>query len=337
MKSWANLGNDKSEKEGNTNNNDMTTTIATKATTATMKTKVRKTKEKKKKEDMNPRISTSSFEVGAPSVHDSLMLPPPLPEINRKPSKLALGGLIPGSLRLSTVRSTGSRVSSTSSRADTPVMLHPPPANGLYALSNARLSALDSSAHLVLDPDGRPTSAYSMSSSGSSSLRPPSSASAYSRSSGSRSASAFSARSSRSSSSSMVSVRWNEDCLQGTREIQRRERAERKGQHGAKESRRSAEGRRRTTVAEIFPEIRASAGTPRNSLESNVSGESKKQPLVVTLDEATTDGSSGDDTPVSGTPAKRARPRPMSEQLLGKARPKAMMDNTDGKYLGTAP
>ncbi|EKM52947.1 uncharacterized protein PHACADRAFT_259113 [Phanerochaete carnosa HHB-10118-sp] len=150
-----------------------------------------------------------------------------------------------------------------------------------------------------------------------------------SRSSG-MSASAFSMRSQRSSSSSNASVRWDEDCLQGTREAQRRERAQRRSQPGAQESKQSADPRRRTPVIEIFPEIRSTPTMKRSSLEEHAARGNGEQPPVVTLEEATTDYQSEGETSGSATPVKRARPRPWSEQLLEKVRPKAISGDAEG-------
>ena len=38
----------------------------------------------------------------------------------------------------------------------------------------------------------------------------------------------------------------------------------------------------------------------------------------------------GDGAGLSETPAKRARPRPVSEQMLGRPRPQAICDNSEG-------
>lgn len=342
MKSWANLGSEKTDKEGNNDTN--TNTFMRSATTATIKTKEKgrklkdkEGKSKKKENKMAKRPSTSSFEAGTlGSLPHSPI--PPLPEytLNKKPSKLALGGLLPGSLRLGTVRPLGSRLSSTSSTASRPATPTIPqaPSGTLYGLPNSRLSA-DASAHLVMGPNGRPCSAYSTSSQGSS-LRPASTASGISvisRVSSGMSASAFSTRSARSSNSSVASVRWDEDGLAGVKERQRREREmrreERRNNPDAKESRRSSDGRKRTAIAEIFPEVRSSSQSKRSSFESNV--DSVRQPPVFTVEEATTDGHGDCDSDCTDTPLKRVRPRPMSDQLPGKNRPKAFSNDAEGK------
>jgi hypothetical protein len=46
---------------------------------------------------------------------------------------------------------------------------------------------------------------------------------------------------------------------------------------------------------------------------------------IVTIEEATVDGHSDVETP-----SKRARARPLSEQLLGRSRPKAMYEDENG-------
>ena len=231
MKSWANLGGDKSEKEGNMNDTNATT--LTKSTTATMKIKEKgkktkeKTKEKSKKKEEKKldRNSSSSFEAGMLSPPGS-PLPTQVETISRKPSRLALGGLLPSTLRLGTARSLGERTSSTSSTASglaIPVSPTSMSGNSLYGLANVRLSA-SSTTYLNTASNGRPSSGYSMSSQGSS-LRPTSTVSGMSQRSG-MSASAFSIRSGKSSSSSVASVRWDEEGLAGVKEMQRRERQE---------------------------------------------------------------------------------------------------------------
>lgn len=326
MKSWANLGG---SKEGNTKegNNDTNATTFTKSTSATIKTreKGKKTKEKSKKKEKETeakkadRNSTSSFEAGALSPQ-SILPVPDASTLHKKPSKLSLAGLIPGTMRLGTARQMGSRVSSTSStRSGLGALLTPTSPNSMYGLPNARLSA-GSATQL---PDGRSSSAYSTISSQGSSLRPPSTASGTS-------ASAFSMRSSKSSNSS-VSVRWDENTIAGVKETQRRERGERRNCPSALETanRRSAEGRRRTTVTDLFPEMRSSLTDKRTSMESNASSE--KRPPVLTVDSAPNDGHDDDDLNATPMPVKRARPRPMSEQLLGKSRPKPISDDADGE------
>ncbi|KIP05270.1 hypothetical protein PHLGIDRAFT_128997 [Phlebiopsis gigantea 11061_1 CR5-6] len=330
MKSWANLGSDKSAdtKEGN----DTVTKARTKlAATATIKTK-KKSKEKegktkKKEEKDKDRISTSSFEAGALSSLPQSTPPPDAHAINKKPSKLALGGLLPSTVRLGTVRPMGSRFSSISSTASRLPVVTPAPTTTLYGLPNNRLSA-DSTAHLVMGANGRPASAFSACTAGSS-LRPPSTSSGMSvasRTSSGMSASAFSTRSGRSSSSSVGSVRWDEDGLAGVKERQRRERELRQGERRndltAQESTRGAEGKRRIAIMEIFPEVQPAAQAKKTSVDTVA-----RQPPIVTVEEATIDDRSGCESGAS-TPLKRVRARPASEQLLNMRRPKAFSDDT---------
>ncbi|RDB16264.1 hypothetical protein Hypma_003001 [Hypsizygus marmoreus] len=109
---------------------------------------------------------------------------------------------------------------------------------------------------------------------------------------------------------------------------------ETKGKSKDRESRRSSEGRRRTPLSEVFP---------ANRSESPV----RRTLPIVTVEAATSDGHSApddhsiieeeeedqvqDEQPLA-TPVKRARPRPLSEQLLGKSRPRPMYEGEDGKY-----
>ncbi|KZP22137.1 hypothetical protein FIBSPDRAFT_890704 [Athelia psychrophila] len=125
------------------------------------------------------------------------------------------------------------------------------------------------------------------------------------------------------SAGSSGSVRWDEAGLRTVREMRRRERAGLegdKGRKGSRESRRSAEGRRRTPVDSIFAHREEEGGGAA--------------PPLLTLQEATLDGhDSVNDSPVSRgtlTPVKKARPRPMSEQMLGKSRPEPMKDEESG-------
>ena len=130
-------------------------------------------------------------------------------------------------------------------------------------------------------------------------------------------------------------MRWDEDVIAGAKEMQRRERQERRMNPSAlgRDSRRSTEGRKRTTIAEVFPEVQTSDSEKRRSVESSSGG--AMQPPVVTVDNATSYGhGEGNATPKSlaDTHVKRARPRPVSEQLLGRSRPKPIMDDANGKW-----
>ncbi|THG95127.1 hypothetical protein EW026_g6465, partial [Hermanssonia centrifuga] len=326
MKSWANIGNANLDtKEDNTvdpttnRTNTLTNTATNTATALTTKTKEGKKKKKPKKEKTLGRYSGSSFEAGALSPQSSpvLLRGAPLPEeptTKKKYSgKLGLG--LPSTLRLTALRNTSS-VSLASATAST----RGPPPSAMLTHDN-RLSA--DSAHLTMGTNGRPSSTLSAASSGgSSSLRPPSTASGVSAFGGGRSA--------RSSSSSVVSVRWDEEGLKDVRAMQRRERSEAaatttttRGQKevAGRESRHSSEGRKRTPISEVFPEIQAGSR-----------GASPKENPLVLLEEATEDGHEKPRNvmDISETPVKRARARPMSEQLLVKTRPKAMTDGSDG-------
>jgi len=293
----------------------------------------KKTKKKKEKDDKLKtgtfRLSSSSFEIGTAS---------PMPKEKektlgkKKHSILGLGLPSSMTMRLPTVRS-GSTTSS--------VMAPPPATMGMSAASRLSID----SAH-ILAQQGRDRSASVMSTSTASSLRPISVTS--SRSGGASSG----------GSSCGASVRWDEEGLQAGRELRRKERKERearekeekeaekvksKGKKSKKESkkekekegsgRRSAEGQRRTPLSEVFPVNYAGAPEP-------VETEEWPLPPIVTVESATCDGHSvgGDDGSVLSresnerlaTPVKKARPRPMSEQLLGRGRPKCY-EGDDGK------
>ncbi|KAF7982388.1 hypothetical protein HWV62_28475 [Athelia sp. TMB] len=120
-----------------------------------------------------------------------------------------------------------------------------------------------------------------------------------------------------SAGSSAASVKWDEQGLKTVKEMRKKERASvdaergRSSKESTRGSRRSAEGWKRTPVTSVFPHNEGCASLP-----------------LLTLEEATMDGhDSINDSLVSTattTPVKKARPRPMSEQLLGKSRPEAM-------------
>ncbi|KAI0696589.1 hypothetical protein BC835DRAFT_853465 [Cytidiella melzeri] len=318
MKSWANMGPN-SDKEGNNNNNasDITNTNTTASTTVTSskakekseekkkkKTKKEKEKEGGKKEKKSVRISGSSFEAGALSSQGSPAPPVKVEEaLKKKQSILGLG--LPSTMRLGTVR----RPSNASSALGVPQQQQQP------ATMGNRLSA--ESAHLIMGVNGRPSSTISS----GSSLRPPSTASGIS---------AFSQRSPRSSSSSVASVRWDEAGLQHVKERQRRERQIRresadtqgKPSREGRESRRNSEGRRRAAIVDIFPEARQRPSSAHSSVEP--------VPPILTVEEATADGHEDPNVSVASTPVRRARPRPVSEQMLSKARPKPVTDDSEG-------
>ncbi|KAI0354136.1 hypothetical protein OH77DRAFT_1405859 [Trametes cingulata] len=345
MASWAQLSND---KEGNAGPATATATTTTdtvrsgktkdekktkekskeKEKGETTKKKKKKDKEKTKEKESKERegakegkqntvrYSGSSFEAGALSAQGS---PAPLRTEDggrtlsrKKQSVLGLG--LPSTLRLATVRdASGSTTGSSTGVPQAP----------------QRLSV--DSAHLILNAQGRPSSILSS----GSSLRPPSTASGISTFSGGRSP--------RSSSSSVASVRWDEAGLQTAKEMQRKERRtrrekEKEGGKTSKESRRTSDSRRRTPISEIFPETQMQAKQREPSLSPPAS--IAERPIVM-VEEATADGHSpptdderehereDEQISLSETPVKRARPRPMSEQMLGRPRPQPICDDGD--------
>ncbi|OSC98903.1 hypothetical protein PYCCODRAFT_1470720 [Trametes coccinea BRFM310] len=330
MASWAQLSND---KEGNAA--PSTTDVGkpktkeekktskekdekkTKEKGDTMKKKKKKDKEKTKEKEIGSkekektiRYSGSSFEAGALSAQGS---PAPLKTEDgartlsrKKQSVLGLG--LPSTLRLATVRDASS--STTGSATGVPQ-------------APARLSV--DSAHLILNAQGRPSSILSS----GSSLRPPSTASGIST---------FSGRSPRSSSSSIASVRWDEVNIRSVKETQRKERRTRREKEKesgktTRESRRSSESRRRTPISEIFPETQMHAQEGQKRDPSLSPPGSIMDHPIVRVEEATADGHSAptdDEASLGETPVKRARPRPMSEQMLGRPRPQPICDNGEG-------
>ncbi|RDB27260.1 hypothetical protein Hypma_004359 [Hypsizygus marmoreus] len=276
--------------------------------------KKRTKKKEKEKEDMEKdraqtlRLSTSSFEVGAAS---------PMPKEKtkslgkKKHSILGLG--LPSTMGAMTMRLPTVRNGSTASSVVAP------PANNRLSVESAQILG-----------QGRDRAGSVMSTSTASSLRPISMTSSMS---GSR-------------VSSGSSVRWDEDCLENVKELRRRERrekeekareggeTEKKGKSKDRESRRSSEGRRRTPLSEVFPANRPESPVRRT-----------RTLPIVTVEAATSDGHSApddhsiieeeeedqvqDEQPLA-TPVKRARPRPLSEQLLGRSRPRPMYEGEDG-------
>ncbi|KAJ3980260.1 hypothetical protein F5890DRAFT_1557848 [Lentinula detonsa] len=248
-----------------------------------------------KKEDKNKtqrvRNSTSSFEAGAlttsPDARASLG--------KKKRSILGLG--LPSTMRLPAVRS-GSTTSSI----------------GVNNADNNRLSVDSAVATAARMRSGSTISTGS-------SLRP---------------ISTTSSTSCVSSGSSAASVRWDESGLETVKELRRKEKetkrqsiedaeADANRKKANRESRRSSEGRRRTPIADVFPDIQEDSPKPAASLRS-VSGGA---PLL-TLEEATSDGHERVAEDELSTPMKRARPRPLSEQLLGRKRPQGIHDE-DGE------
>ena len=272
----------------------------------------RKTKEKKGKDD-TVKMSTSSFEAGTinnpcvPKV--SLEVPPEdmIPKtIGKKQSVLGLG--LPSSLRFGTVRSA---VSTTNPKEERP------PAG------TVRRTSVSSAMSLNLPTSRRPSSTIS----NSSSLRPPSTASGMSR-----------------SSSSSASVKWDEEGLETVKEMRKKDREERRrnstdsnavlNDATKKGSRRSAEGRKRPLVSDLFAEVEICNRPISPEAQSQCSSVISKEGPIVNIETATNDGHGhASDLETLETPVKRARPRPMSEQMLSNIpRPQGIYNNVERKH-----
>lgn len=237
--------------------------------------------------------------------------------VKRKQSKIGLGGPQSQTMKLSSMHMrSSSNLSTTTSSSQQQKD------KDRESTIRSRMSAGSDSAHLVMGANGRPASA-SVSSTSGSSMRPPSSMSGIS---------AFSFRSPRSSNGSVASVRWDEAGLQTVKEMQRRERERRRqsvesqsqSQSKAKSSTREREGkgpegRRRAAIADVFPEVRQQpASKPIQPIE----------PIEeVSVDSSLSQGSPRED--VTST-VKKTRRRPMSEQMIGRPRPKGMSEGEDG-------
>ena len=301
------------------------------------------------------RISTSSFEIG----HLSASPEAPKATVSKKHSILGLG--LPSAMRLPRMRG-GSTASSLNLNAmSSPGQTNP----GAPSSDLAVVSSQSNQLSVENTNTARPSS---VASSNGSSLRPISVASSNSR------------LSTGSSVVSATSVKWDEQGLETVREQRRKEREERRvsGDSAAsvekaerrtsRESRRSSEGRRRTPLSAVFPEVQhhqigvamlndvaeesndAKTANPTDSDGGSVISTSTVTSSlrarrrsygaypILTIEEATSDGHGGleedqieqDDTNQVSTPVRR-RVRPMSEQLLGKARPKAIHEEDEGE------
>ncbi|KAG2134191.1 uncharacterized protein EDB93DRAFT_1173064 [Suillus bovinus] len=122
-------------------------------------------------------------------------------------------------------------------------------------------------------------------------------------------------------SSGGCSVRWDEAGLETVKEIRRKERASKEKdsikEKKTKGTRKSSDSRKRTPLSAVFPERLSD----HEEAERTNDEEATVLPLV-TIEEATVDGHSDLETPI-----KRERLRPLSEQLLGRSRPKAMYED----------
>jgi len=273
--------------------------------------------EKKAAKDGTTKMSTSSFEAG--SISDarvprmSLEVPPKddIPKtIGKKQSVLGLG--LPSSLRFGTVRSAAS----TTTSSTTDVKEERPPTG------TVRRTSVSSTMSLNLLTSRRPSSAIS----NSSSLRPPSTASGMSR-----------------SSSSSASVKWDEEGLETVKEMRKKDREERRRNStdsnavlngtAKKGSRRSAEGRKRPLVSDLFAEVDINTRPTSPEVRSQCSSVISKEGPVVNIETATNDGHGHAGNPgTPETPVKRARPRPMSEQMLSNVpRPQGIYENVERK------
>lgn len=259
--------------------------------------KKKKRKEEKKEKPQAPRhLSTSSFEAGALSTSPEKIENTKTLGLKKR-SILGLG--LPSSMRLPTVRG-GSTASSIG------------PAAGMQ--DNNRLS-VESATRLTCRRD-RAGSVLST----ASSLRPPSTASGESR---------------LSSGSSFRSVRWDDRGMQSATQQIKKDRADKResvesqraevdltARRTSRESKHSVEGRRRTPLTSIFRDMAEGPESPESGRSVD-----EQYPLV-TVEEATSDGHSAYSQ--ASTPVKATRRRPVSEQLLGRSRPRPMHEDGEG-------
>ena len=278
------------------------------------KKKTKKSKKEKKAKDGAAKVSTSN--IGAGSTSDagtpkvSLEVPPGdnVPKtIGKRQSVLGLG--LPSSLRFGTVRSTASTTTSSTTDAK----------EERSFTGTVRRTSTRSTMSLNLLNSRRPSSTIS----NSSSFRPPSTASGVSR-----------------SSSGSVSVKWDEEGLETVKEMRRKDREERRRNSAdsnavlngtaKKGSRRSAEGRKRPLVSDLFTEVDINNRPTSPSVHSQCSSVISKEGPLVNVETATDDGQGHADD--LETPMQRARSRPMSEQILSNIpRPQGIYDNAERK------
>jgi serine/arginine repetitive matrix protein 2 len=301
---------------------------------------------KKGKADTVRAVSGSSFEVGALSPPETSPVQANSERTknlgDRKRSVLGLGMGWPSTLRSASSPVVAAAVPAPVVHVSAPVETEtvasrPPPS----AFSTVRMSSdakrLSSDSHLssssaegiLASTVGRARAgSRSTMSSTNSSLRPLSSASGHSAG---------------SCGSSAISVRWDEEGLATVKEARKRERATRRG---PMESRRGSEERKRNSLASVFPEtreqIRTASGGYKPAPEEDEE-EDRPAPPIVNIETATTaDGHSirediadseyenDEGSMPSRTPQRLPRPRPLSEQLLGQMRPRAMTDDSEG-------
>jgi serine/arginine repetitive matrix protein 2 len=262
--------------------------------------KEKKAKEKTKK---TIRMSGSSFDAGTIDTAYPASVPEEMSRKvdeatktlgKKKQSILGLG--LPSSMKFRTVR--------TSSNSS--------------SIGNTQPPVTVKRSSLNLFSDRRPSSTIS----NSSSLRPTSTVSGISG----------------KSSTSASSVKWDEEGLETVKEMRKKDREQKQQEKADGASltleyrrrdgdRKTSEGRKRPLVSDIFPEtqqrIRASSPETSAPSERTISLRS----AIINVEEATADGHGHE----LETPIKRSRPRPISEQLLGKPmRPAAVYDDVYG-------
>lgn len=260
--------------------------------------KKKKKKEKDKEKDKTKettRYSGSSFEAGALTASPAGSKTDGNGLGKKKASILGLG--LPSTMRLPSSRSGSTASSLAASRG-----------------VGTRLS-VDSATVLGGGILARGRSASGKST--ASSLRPASASSCVSGGS--------------SNSSASAALRWDEAGLETVKENRRKERESRgstksktsKTTKGEKDSRKALDSRKRRPLAAVFPSTLSSH--EEELVPSTV------RPAVRTEDAAMKACDHQRGEKMSATPAKRTRP--MSEQVLGGGRPKAIYDNGDGEHF----
>ncbi|PCH37125.1 hypothetical protein WOLCODRAFT_140718 [Wolfiporia cocos MD-104 SS10] len=296
MTSWATLTRSAGKEIGTVSDSEQP---ATQRQTKLKKKSKRKSKEKGKKTQGENRESKDSddrdrtigrsggkFEIDPSDIPINLEEPlpkeHPMRTLSRKKSVLGLNLSLPK--RHSSVGTASISSAFTSN-----------------TMSQASKRASTGSAHLILSSSGRPTSTTSS----GSSVRPQSMI--------------LPKFSKGSSSGSIASVRWDEECLRSSREMQRRERRSRDKEGNMART----EKTKRMAVQDIFPETQTAPSAWSRPASQILSS-------VLTEHTAANDPTGYSEKFLTDTPYKRRRPRPMSDQLQGRARPRPVYGEVDG-------
>ena len=277
---------------------------------------------KKKTSTLRKMISSTTFNPEVPLSSEEA-------QVTKKKSILGMG--LPSSLRLATARSASIPTSTLASSSS----------SSSLRMQHKRSASVACS---TLSPAGLPVPApitefnrLSLDSSRTSLAR----SSTVSRASSFRPSTA-SRTTSRLSSGSTASIRWDEQVLQSVKEQRNKERAEkseRRASRDASTARRSGDARRRPAISSVFPDLN-SLSVPEENDESCVDDGTATRHCaccqkgcfpVLSLEESTDDSRTDPPAPEEKkVKPLRIRPRPVSEDMLGRTRPKPIHQSEDG-------